>query len=467
MEIKAYWRPKGDTGIGFHYYPDLFHYSRTDLDFWLPELKAMGTSWLVLLSDPVTPIAEFFIKGLVAAGIEPLIRVYTPAVRPLDQAALRALCETYAKWGVHYLHAYNEPNLTAEWDWSEWSKPALVDRFMDMLIPCMETTRQAGLFPVFTPLSPGGNYWDTVFLKTALDYLVLKGKTSLFETMAVGIHNYPFNKPLDWGKGGPTRWPDARPYFCPEGSQDQVGFYLFEWYDAIIRARVGRSLPLLCYENGPIVGNRDHNAYPAVDEAAHARIAVEMTRMLMDSIVPDYVFNNAFWLLRNGDGNPFEAHAWYKRDGSRLAAVQAMKDLPKHPRQEQQPPQPLPQPKPPTPVNGDHPLFHYVLSPVWEWGVSEWYWRLMINYVKTFKPVCGFDPDEAALAEYVTIVGQPQGVPKAIEDALRAKGCRVERVAGADAAETQRILDQMAKQRRRFLNFDSPEEAAASDAKEG
>ena len=40
----------------------------------------------------------------------------------------------------------------------------------------------------------------------------------------------------------------------------------------------------------------------------------------------------------------------------------------------------------------------------------------------------------------------------------------MERIAGADAAETQTILDQMARQRRRFLNFEVAETALVGDA---
>lgn len=449
MEIQAYWRPKDDTGIGFHYYPDLSHYSKQDLDRWLPELKAMGTSWLVLLSDPVTPLPGFFLKELVDSGIEPVIRVYTRYVGALDLPALRALLEAYVNAGIHYVHVYNEPNLTNEWEWAEWSKPALVDRFMGFLIPCLQVMAEAGLYPVFTPLSPGGNYWDTVFLKTALDYIVLKGSTDLFARMAIGIHNYTFNKPLDWGKGGPSRWPDARPYYCPPGSQDHVGFYLFEWYDAIVRARIGRSLPMICYENGPFVGSHEHSGYPAVDENAHATISVDVTRMLMDGQLPDYVFNNAFWLLRNGEGCPFEGHAWYKSDGRQLKAVDALKQTAHRPRRMNS----APPTSSPLPSGEAKPLFHYVLCPVWEWGVSERYWRLLINYVKAFKPACGFDPNEAAMARYVTIIGRPPGVPQLVEEGLKARGCQVERIAGDDAAETQRVLDELAHQKRRFLTF--------------
>jgi hypothetical protein len=86
---------------------------------------------------------------------------------------------------------------------------------------------------------------------------------------------------------------------------------------------------------------------------------------------------------------------------------------------------------------------------------------MLANYVKVFRPACGFDPAEASLAQYVTIVGNPPGVAKSVEESLRSQGCRVERIAGSDAAETQRILEQMANQRRRFLNFDSAEPAMA------
>jgi hypothetical protein len=36
---------------------------------------------------------------------------------------------------------------------------------------------------------------------------------------------------------------------------------------------------------------------------------------------------------------------------------------------------------------------------------------------------------------------------------LRAAGCKVDRVAGDTFAETKRLLDQMAKEGKRFLSF--------------
>ncbi|NIN68190.1 MAG: hypothetical protein GTO63_26470, partial [Anaerolineae bacterium] len=73
-------------------------------DTFVPELKAMGTSWLLVLSDGVNPIPEWFLRGLIDHDIEPLIRIYTRFVTFIDQAGLRKACKYYASLGVHYVH---------------------------------------------------------------------------------------------------------------------------------------------------------------------------------------------------------------------------------------------------------------------------------------------------------------------------------------------------------------------------
>ena len=135
MRLMDYPRPPGDTGIGFHYFPDYLHYSQDDFNRWLPILQSMGASWLTLLAPFDGNIPEFFVRGLLSAGIEPVIRLYTPMIAPLDRARLNLVARTYASWGVHYLQIYNEPNLAVEW--SCFQLEALPDRFMDMLLPCL------------------------------------------------------------------------------------------------------------------------------------------------------------------------------------------------------------------------------------------------------------------------------------------------------------------------------------------
>ena len=94
---------------------------------------------------------------------------------------------------------------------------------------------------------------------------------------------------------------------------------------------------------------------------------------------------------------------------------------------------------------------HYVLF--WHHGPgnwAEWDFRGALDYVSKFPVTIGFSIEEAKLAQYVTIVGGPGGVPESAEATLRAAGCQVERVAGANEAETRRMLERLAAQNKRF-----------------
>ncbi|MBN1890470.1 MAG: hypothetical protein JW850_20925 [Thermoflexales bacterium] len=455
MELRDFPRPKDDTGVGFHYYPDVYHYRRDDMRRWIPALKEMGTSWLTVLSDLTERIPEAFVRELIANHIEPVVRIYTPVVYPVDQPALHRLVEDYQRWGVHYLHIFNEPNLDYEWSPDEWSKPGLVERFMDIQLPALNIMAEIGVIPLFAPLAPGGAYWDLTFFKTAMAILAARAKPSLIERMGICVHNYALNRPLTWGKGGAARWPQARPYHTPPGGEDHQGFYLFEWYDEVVRSHFNRSLPQVCGENGSRMGDAQQAGFPPITPERHAQIHVAMSQAVMDAQVPEYYFNNAFWLLANGDqsaqdGNPFEDHAWFKADGSRLPAIEAMKAMRKHPRERSQPAPSKPAPAP----DADKPLYHYVLLPVFEAGVSEWYWGLVVDYVKAFRPSCGFDTAEAQLAAYVTIVGNSRGISEQAENELREAGCLVERIAGRDGKETHAMLLDLAQRQQRFLSYD-------------
>ncbi|HJX39047.1 MAG TPA: SpoIID/LytB domain-containing protein [Anaerolineae bacterium] len=330
MNLLDYPRPKRDTGIGFHWFPDHYHYEKRYFDIFVPELKAMGASWLLVLSEGLNAIPDWFLRGLIEQDIEPIIRIYTRFVAFIDQAGLRQACKHYASLGVHYVHVFNEPNLRLEW--AEWSAERLPARFMDYLIPCLETMYSVeGIIPVFTPLAPAGDYWDTTFLKEALAILNQKGKKYLYDKMAIGIHNYAFNKPLNYGKGGSKRWTCSAPFLRPPGCEDQTGFHLFEWYDEIVRQYSGRRLPLIGCENGVRLGDADDPRSPAINEPLHAERHAAMCQVTMSGELPYYFFNNAFWLLAAEDDNFFVRHSWYRPNGEpRLPqSVAQLKALPK------------------------------------------------------------------------------------------------------------------------------------------
>lgn len=108
------------TRLGFHYYPDTLHYRESDLEIWLPELKALGASWLVLQSSIERAIPESFLCGLLQASIEPVITFNLSLPNPASVADLRTLLEAYARWGARYTVLFDRPNSRSSWSSAAW-----------------------------------------------------------------------------------------------------------------------------------------------------------------------------------------------------------------------------------------------------------------------------------------------------------------------------------------------------------
>ncbi|HEY64492.1 MAG TPA: hypothetical protein G4O02_07955 [Caldilineae bacterium] len=86
------------------------------------------------------------------------------------------------------------------------------------------------------------------------------------------------------------------------------------------------------------------------------------------------------------------------------------------------------------------------------WAQADW--ENAQNYIRHFRPTCGFLVEDAMQAEYVTIVGGVAGVSWQDEERLRLAGCKVERIAGANEEETKAMLDELVALGRRFRTFD-------------
>jgi hypothetical protein len=266
--------------------------------------------------------------------------------------------------------------------------------------------------------------------------------------MGVAMQNFAYNRPLAWGKGGHHTWRSSGPYRLAEGSEDHQGFHLFEWYDEVVRQEVGQSLPLIAVANGVSIGCRLDEAYPLVDADLHAHRHVEMTSLLMEGELPDYVFSHAFWLLAAAGHPEHEPAAWFKADGTQLPGVDALRSLPKHAKRvrwEEPPAKAVGAPQ-------HKSIYHYLLFASGELRTGEADWACAQRYIKRFRPTCGFSADEAMSAEFVTVVGDIAGVSPEMERMLRAAGCKVERVAGTTPRETKRLLDRLARDGSRFLD---------------
>ena len=231
--------------LGFHYYPDTLHYQYSDLQKWLPKLAALKATWLVLISNPYRAIPEFFIQGLIENGINPLIHINEKPANEIDLSETTPLLDVYAKWGVKQVVLYDKPNMRSSWHSSEWIQGDIVDKFISRFLPLALKTIENGMTPVIPPLVPGGDLWDTIFLKNLLEKLSTANTTKLLDYIALSSNNWHWNHNLSWGRGGPEKWTSAKPYMNLENEEDHRGFHIFEWYLSITNSILGKTLPII------------------------------------------------------------------------------------------------------------------------------------------------------------------------------------------------------------------------------
>jgi hypothetical protein len=464
--------PSNSRRLGFHYFSDANHYREHDLEVWLPKLQSLGCSWLTMLAPTERAVPEYFINGVIQAGIQPVLHLNLPIEPFRQESSLQLMLESYAHWGVKYLVLFDRPNLRASWQPAVWAQSDLVERFLDLFIPLAEMTRKVGLCPVFPALEPGGDYWDTAFLQAALRGLERRGKMTLIDSMALGAYAWADNLPLDWGMGGPERWPAARPYFTPKGAQDQRGFRIFDWYLTVTQAELGFTRPILLLKAGSRIGDHADPSRLAVDEMAHANRNLALARWVYGETqlqdpelclstqlepIPSEVLACNFWLLSAAQDSPDAVTAWYASPEKSLPASGLMRQwiegwqktnpssnkgtTSEQPVQVQTPSQPQKAeantdslsssdptgPESPSRSN-DHLIAHYLLLPRYEWGIDEWYLDMTRAFVKANQPTMGFSIAEASLAKRVTVVGGVQAFPDSVIETLHNAGCAVERM---------------------------------------
>ena len=424
----------GQTRYGFYYFPDSLHYRENDLRTWIPELTELGASWLTLLAPTDRSIPEVFIRSILDAGIQPVLHLPLSMVNPLHPEELSVIFNAYSRWGVKYITLFDRPNLMKNWSPSDWAKNNLVERFLDIFSTLAEHARQVGLIPVFPPLEPGGDYWDTAFLFSALQGLQRRGLADLLGHLVISAYAWPGNRSPNWGAGGPERWPNTRPYFTHQDSEDQLGFRIFDWYLAIANAAIGKTCPIILLAAGSRVGDQQDPRSPAVDVHAHTWQNMNLVQLMNgrsqeSDPMPDEVLTCNFWLLSAPADSNVASHAWYKPDGSQLPVVQQLKDWVAN-----RGTAPLVSAKTLPSLNsypdGSAQIPHYLLLPSPEWGVIDYQLEAIRPFIKKYQPTIGFSPVEASHAKKVTVIGGGTSFPESIIDGLLAAGCIVEQIGG-------------------------------------
>lgn len=393
--------------LGYVYYPDDRHFTQEDLRLWLPILKSLKANWITLYASSERAVPETFLSDLLQAGIEPLILMRGDINDP-NPSAMLPLLRSYARWGVKYVAIYDRPNLRSNWSDADWNNKRFLERFVDQLIPLLEMQRTVDLKPVLPPLEPGGDYWDTAFLRSALESLARRGKSDLLQDLHLAIYAWTYSKPIDWGSGGPSRWPEARPYHTPPNCQDQIGFRAFEWYADIAKQVIGHTPPMLVVAGGV--------ASEAVPENGYSDIQIEQTIGLIRALeqkIPDYLLNMTFFCLTAATDTPEINAAWYPAPTSPAPIVEAVQQVLRSQVKEAT-----------TPVSKS--LKHYVLLP--EEIDLNFVWKKMCSFAKTHKPVIGFSKNEARMAYKVTLVGEEKSFSQTLEQELVDAGCVIERL---------------------------------------
>lgn len=420
--------------LGMYYFPDTLHYAEKDLQNWLPELAAMRITSLILQADLQRAVPEAFIHGLIAAGIEPVIQYHLPLSNPPRPEDLQNIWEAYAHWGVKKVLFFDKPNDRSVWTASAWTQQDLIERFLDRYIPLANLALARGLTPLFPPLQPGGSYWDTAFLRAVLNGLQRREENDLLDNLILTAYGWENGNGLNWGVGGPERWPESRPYFTPVDSQDQRGFRSADWYLAVAQAVLQKTPQIIILQPGASPEATYENS------ETHAKLHIAITRLTSGELVkePDNEqitvepLNSAvngvyFWLLSCADTDAQKTSAWFTPDGTILPIVSALKTNRNEPD--------IPETIEETGFQDHHPssaflLQHYLLLPAYEWGVADWHLDVVRGFIKKNQPTVGFSLAEASLASRVTVIGGPDLFAEDDLETLRLNGCFVERIEG-------------------------------------
>lgn len=301
--LEDYPRPPGDTGRSFHWIPTIQSDPAT-VDRFVREAKQMGASWMVILNDG-TNIGnnDYLVRRLVENGIEPIMRIYTHRGEPIT-GDLVGMVRHYTALGVRYFQPYNEPNLPEENPDGRVSVASYVDRW----IPAARAILEGGGLPGLGALAPGAPVDDVAFLRSTLRQLRSRGETDLLDRAWISMHNYTFNRPIDY-------------------QEDSNGFLKFRWYDRLVRQELGRSLPIIGTEGGPRLGDRIDPRFPPVDENRRNQLTLDTFRYLERR--EPYLFAHTQWVLANEAGGGHDPswrdHALFRPDGSPTVLAQMLR----------------------------------------------------------------------------------------------------------------------------------------------
>lgn len=348
LTLSDYKRPPQDNGRGIAGYPAAgWRGDPKGIDGWIVELQHLGVKWLRVLDDNGDSLS--LCGKLLSAGIFPIVRIVrrdlppndTPEPNPghisaREEVTIRKLIDL----GVLYFETNNEPDNPAEWkqhaipgNHEETAKLVALNWLFDARFII-----EAGGYPGLPAVSSGSGM-DLVGALASLGR-----QDILLEGGWIAIHNFGHNRPLNFPNdrvnqngaplstqeydfGALTQWVWWNAALNRADTMDQVNtlraarknagqviahdhaaFREYEYYDALAKKHLGRSIPIVSTEGGYQVGRRTDLRYPRITPALHADLTVALFEF-MQRDAPDYFFASCPWLLTGTQKT--QASAWY------------------------------------------------------------------------------------------------------------------------------------------------------------
>ena len=397
--------------LGFSYFSAPEYLIKNRVETWFPILKELGSKQIIIEASFDRAVPEDVFQTAYENDQEIIIHFVEelPLARKFNEVAV--LLDTYARWGVKYIILGNQPNSKSGWNKTGWRNDNLVDHFLDRFIPLADYIEKLGLTPVFPPLQPGGDYWDTAFLEMAFRGLKRRQMDTLLDKLCLASFGHTFNRSLTWGAGGPESWPGARPYATPEGQEDQMGFNNYEWMQAVVERTIGKRPAALIMDAGnPAV---DPNLAGSDTSLERIQLIVKACRGAEPVVDAELPKLNGSLIACMFDMDTLLALFDGDLSITALRAIFQVEDAgaPDTGKKSQE---------------NDKPIAHYLLLPAHKAGVSDVVLKKVRPIIKQCNPTIGFSLEEAKLARKVSVFPDPVIFTDKELNALRLAGCAVE-----------------------------------------
>ena len=396
--------------LGFHYFPDVEHFNAADSRLWISKLHEINAKWLVINNPQSRAIPEEFIRSFSDAGIYLIINFNEDMRSDIDLSSLNTLLNVYGKWGVEYAYLFEKPNLQSTWGDVGWNNHNIVETHLNKFIPFAKLCIENHIKPVFSPLSPGGDYWDLAFLEESLKGLASHSNPKINNNLILSAFGWDWGHSIEWGSGGKKKWPEAKPFHKNKNTQNQQGFRAYEWYLEIAERIFKKKLPIIILEAG--IPN-DHfkkdpldtiptNKYLMISNLlAEKNVYNPQKPDLLLSPIPPEVIGCCFFILSAQEEKKFFPYRWFTPTGIPLAPAKALGAIEPSPALKLQ--------KQPAQNKRLNKEFHFkfrryiLFSNSLKQNIPGLLEKLD-SYIRKFKPHIGFSKFEASKAAYILII---------------------------------------------------------------